>query len=96
MDVESNDEDGVATVWTESLDCQLKHDRSFRISFGLLVNSHSGITCRYASRRTRKRRMNHVSPHQQLDEMITGYWMSQSIYAAAKFGIADQHRDKRN
>jgi hypothetical protein len=29
------------------------------------------------------------SPHQQLDHMITGYWISQAIYAAAKFGIAD-------
>ena len=26
---------------------------------------------------------------QQLDQMITGYWVSQSIYAAAKLGIAD-------
>jgi hypothetical protein len=26
---------------------------------------------------------------QQLDHMITGYWLSQAIYAAAKFGIAD-------
>lgn len=25
----------------------------------------------------------------QLDEMIRGYWLSQAIYAAAKFGIAD-------
>ncbi|QDT29192.1 methyltransferase [Gimesia panareensis] len=27
--------------------------------------------------------------HQQLDQMITGYWSSQAIYAAAKLGIAD-------
>lgn len=27
--------------------------------------------------------------HQQLDQMITGYWTSQAIYAAAKLGIAD-------
>jgi ubiquinone/menaquinone biosynthesis C-methylase UbiE len=27
--------------------------------------------------------------HLQLDEMIRGYWLSQAIYAAAKFGIAD-------
>lgn len=26
----------------------------------------------------------------QLDRMITGYWVSQAIYAAAKFGIADE------
>ena len=30
---------------------------------------------------------------QQLDRMITGYWISQSIYAAAKFGIADHLKD---
>jgi hypothetical protein len=29
------------------------------------------------------------NPHAQLDRMITGYWLSQAIYAAAKFGIAD-------
>jgi hypothetical protein len=33
--------------------------------------------------------MAEVSTHQQLDQMITGYWISQAIYAAAKFGIAD-------
>lgn len=33
--------------------------------------------------------MEDPSPHQQLDRMITGYWISQAIYAAAKFGIAD-------
>lgn len=27
--------------------------------------------------------------HAQLDRMITGYWLSQAIYAAAKFSIAD-------
>jgi hypothetical protein len=31
--------------------------------------------------------------HQQLDRMITGYWVSQAIYAAAKFGIADHLKD---
>lgn len=30
---------------------------------------------------------------QQLDKMITGYWISQAIYAAAKFGIADHLKD---
>lgn len=29
----------------------------------------------------------------QLDQMITGYWISQAIYAAAKFGIADLLKD---
>ena len=33
--------------------------------------------------------MDGTSPHAQLDRMITGYWLSQAIYAAAKFGIAD-------
>lgn len=32
------------------------------------------------------------SPH-QLDRMITAYWTSQAIYAAAKFGIADELKD---
>ncbi len=32
---------------------------------------------------------NGPSPAQQLDQMITGYWISQSIYVAAKLGIAD-------
>jgi hypothetical protein len=30
-----------------------------------------------------------TSSAQQLDELIRGYWISQAIYAAAKFGIAD-------
>ena len=30
---------------------------------------------------------------QRLDQMITGYWVSQAIYAAAKFGIADFLKD---
>lgn len=34
--------------------------------------------------------MTKPQPHQQLDHMITGYWISQAIYAAAKLGIADQ------
>jgi len=37
--------------------------------------------------------MNEDSPQKQLDGMITGYWISQSIYAAAKFGIADHLKD---
>ncbi len=37
--------------------------------------------------------MTEASPHQQLDGMITGYWISQAIYAAAKFGIADHLKD---
>jgi hypothetical protein len=37
--------------------------------------------------------MADISPHQQLDQMINGYWISQAIYAAAKFGIADLLKD---
>jgi len=37
--------------------------------------------------------MRESSPHQQLDHMITGYWISQAIYAAAKFQIADHLKD---
>src|SRR6516165_584645 len=37
--------------------------------------------------------MADISTHQQLDQMITGYWISQAIYAAAKFGIADHLQD---
>ncbi|QDT44465.1 Multifunctional cyclase-dehydratase-3-O-methyl transferase TcmN [Gimesia alba] len=33
--------------------------------------------------------MTETAPHQQLDQMITGYWSSQAIYAAASLGIAD-------
>ncbi len=33
--------------------------------------------------------MTSIPPQAQLGEMITGYWISQAIYAAAKFGIAD-------
>ena len=37
--------------------------------------------------------MSETSAHQQIDEMITAYWVSQAIYAAAKFGIADELKD---
>src|ERR1043166_1875366 len=37
--------------------------------------------------------MAEASTHQQLDRMITGYWISQAIYAAAKFAIADHLKD---
>jgi len=37
--------------------------------------------------------MAEVSTHQRLDQMITGYWISQAIYAASKFGIADLLKD---
>ena len=34
-----------------------------------------------------------ITSHEQLARMITGYWVSRSIYAAAKFGIADLLKD---
>lgn len=37
--------------------------------------------------------MTDATAHQQLDKLITGYWISQAIYAAAKFGIADELKD---
>ena len=33
--------------------------------------------------------MTNIPPQAQLGQMITGYWTSQAIYAAARFGIAD-------
>lgn len=33
--------------------------------------------------------MSEPAPHQQLDQIISGYWKSQAVYAVAKFGIAD-------
>jgi hypothetical protein len=40
-----------------------------------------------------RKEMTEALPHQQLDGMITGYWISQAIYAAAKFNIADHLKD---
>ena len=37
--------------------------------------------------------MTGLSTTRQLDQMITGYWVSQAIYAAAKFAIADHLAD---
>ena len=37
--------------------------------------------------------MTEPTPHRQLDGMITGYWISQAIYAVAKFSIADHLKD---
>lgn len=37
--------------------------------------------------------MAEVSTHQQLGQMIDGYWITQAICAAARFGIADRLRD---
>ena len=38
-------------------------------------------------------RANDVTPSQKLLNMISGYWVSQSIYVAAKLGIADLLKD---
>src|SRR5262245_55983308 len=45
------------------------------------------------ARLSQEDQMAEVSTHQQLDQMITGYWISQAIYAAAKVGIADHLKD---
>jgi hypothetical protein len=37
--------------------------------------------------------MTNLAPHQQLDQIISGYWKSQAVYAVAKFGIADLLKD---
>jgi ubiquinone/menaquinone biosynthesis C-methylase UbiE len=37
--------------------------------------------------------MTDIEPHQQLDRIISGYWTSQAVYAAAQFGIADLLKD---
>ena len=37
--------------------------------------------------------MSDIPANQQLDRMISGYWISQAIYAAAKLGIADLLND---
>jgi hypothetical protein len=37
--------------------------------------------------------MTETSAHEQLDRMITGYWISQAIYAAAKFDLAGHLKD---
>lgn len=37
--------------------------------------------------------MTEIPPGQKLSRMISGYWTSQTIYAAAKFGIADLLKD---
>src|SRR5437879_3180451 len=33
--------------------------------------------------------MENVPPEQQLSQMLTGYWISQALYVAAKLGLAD-------
>ena len=37
--------------------------------------------------------MQQPSPQQQMAQMITGYWLSQAVYVAAKLGLADRLRD---
>lgn len=37
--------------------------------------------------------MADLAPHQQLDQIISGYWKSQAVYAVAKLGIADLLKD---
>lgn len=37
--------------------------------------------------------MDQPSPQEQMNRMLTGYWISQALYAAAKLGIADLVKD---
>ena len=37
--------------------------------------------------------MPETAEYEQMDQMITGYWISQAVYAAAKFNIADHLKD---
>src|SRR5262249_2758496 len=37
--------------------------------------------------------MNEPSPQQQLAGMLTGYWVAQALYVAAKLGLADLLKD---
>jgi O-methyltransferase domain/Dimerisation domain len=37
--------------------------------------------------------MDALSPQQQIAQMLTGYWMSQALYVAAKLGLADLVKD---
>jgi hypothetical protein len=34
-----------------------------------------------------------MSPHLKMRDLLTGYWVTQAIYVAAKLGIADQLKD---
>src|ERR1043166_5901551 len=38
-------------------------------------------------------KMNELSPHEQLMPLISGYWISQAIYVAAKLGLPDLLKD---
>ena len=33
--------------------------------------------------------MENASPHEEMSRMLTGYWVTQAVYVAAKLGIAD-------
>lgn len=33
--------------------------------------------------------MTAPSPQEQINRMLTGYWVSQALYVAAKLGLAD-------
>src|SRR5262245_5743948 len=37
--------------------------------------------------------MDQPSPQEQMNRMLTGYWISQALYVAAKLGIADLVKD---
>ncbi len=37
--------------------------------------------------------MDPLSPHEQMSRMLTGYWITQAVYVAAKLGVADLLKD---
>ncbi len=37
--------------------------------------------------------MEKPSPQEQISRMLTGYWISQALYVAAKLGLADLLKD---
>jgi hypothetical protein len=37
--------------------------------------------------------MQQPTPQQQISQMVTGYWLTQAVYVAAKLGLADRLRD---
>src|SRR5438093_181811 len=38
-------------------------------------------------------KMAELSPQQQISRMLSGYWVSQAVYVAAKLGLADLLKD---
>src|SRR5687768_17606934 len=56
-------------------------------------NSMRGCWRRSGPSRSNRMSKTESSPAVQLDRLITGYWVSQAVYAAAKLGLADLLKD---